>query len=136
MKRKEKPGKNRAHFAAPVGRFVMFNGRLAPDQPSEQFLVPSRKLLILTDVVAQNRSPGDEPVNGSAFSRLVMGQFLINLPKSTSETDIVFTVVGNDSLNVHFTTGMRVPSGFRVLNEVNGTAPFVEFTITGFLIPK
>src|SRR5262245_43290133 len=114
MKRKEKPG-NRADPASPARRFVMFNGRLAPDQPSEQFLVPSRKLLILTDVVAQNRAPGDEPVNGSAFSRLVMGQFLINLPKSTSETDIVFTVVGNNSLNVHFTTGMRVPSGFRVL---------------------
>jgi hypothetical protein len=112
--------------------FVTFNGRIQPDEQSPTFSVPSKELLVITDVVIQNRRPGDEPVDPSAFSRVDLGQVLDNTG-SLSEHDIFFTVVGNETLNLHFVTGLRVPHQFRVLNVINSSATFIEFTITGFL---
>lgn len=88
-------------------------------------------VLVVTDVVIQNRAPGDEPVEPFQFSRVDLGQFRTTDPAGPH--DIFFTIVGNDTLNVHFATGLRSPIQFRVLNVINGTAPFIEFTITGFL---
>jgi len=116
-----------------LGSIVMFNGRLLPDEMSPIFAVPSDKILVITDVVIQNRAGGDEPVDALAFSRIVLGGFRITQP---SGADIFFTVVGNNTLNLHFSTGMQVVDGFRVLNVINSSAPFIEFTITGLLTKR
>jgi hypothetical protein len=117
-----------------ISDFVTFNGRITPEQESPSFNVPSGTVLVITDVVIQNRAPGDEPVHPSQFSRVDLGQFLTT--DSAEPTDLFFTVVGNDTLNIHFTTGLRAPAHFRVLNVISGTAPFIEFTITGFKCRK
>jgi hypothetical protein len=113
---------------------ITFTDRLRPSEVSPRtspFMVPSGRVLVITDVVIQNRAPGDEPVDPSQFSRVVLGQFLtVNEPTGQ---EIFYTVVGNDTLNIHFTTGLQVSHRFRVYNVVNSSAAFIEFTITGFL---
>jgi hypothetical protein len=116
---------------AQISDFRAFNGRITPNQQSPTFYVPSGRVLVITDVVIQNRAPGDEPVGPSQFSRVDLGQFLCK--DSKEPHDIFVTIVGNDTLNIHFTTGLRAPLQFTVQNVGNSTAPFIEFTITGFL---
>jgi len=118
--------------------FIVLNGRIQANQESKTFQVPNDQILVVTDIIIQNRKPGDEPVDVMAFSRIVLGQVMMfdtNLNKMADE-DIFFTVVGNETLNIHFETGMVVRSGFRVQNEVNSNAPFIEFTISGFLAER
>lgn len=114
-----------------ISDFITFNGRILPDHESPTFNVPSGMVLVITDVVIQNRAGGDAPVNPFQFSRVDLGQF--QTTDSMSPHNLFFTIVGNDTLNVHFATGLRAPTQFRVLNVINGNAPFIEFTITGFL---
>jgi hypothetical protein len=112
---------------------VLFNDRIAPDESSAIFEVPLDKVLVITDIVVQNRAPGDAPVDDSLNSRLVLGQFLQTIGETTRAADIFLTVQGNDTLNLHFETGMLVPTNFRILNSISSQAPFVEFVITGLL---
>lgn len=104
--------------------FVYLNDRIAPDA-QEFFQVPNGTALLITDIVVQNRAPGDGPVGAADFTR-----FAITSPNGS---DVFFHVVGNDTLNLHFTTGILVSGDFRFYNVVNSTAPFVEFHITGRL---
>ncbi len=103
---------------------VYLNDRLSPD--SERFYdIPAGKLFVVTDIVVQNRAPGDAPVAATQFTR-----FAITSPTGN---DVFFDVVGNDTLGQHFTTGLPVASSLRFLNVINSNAPFVEFHITGHL---
>lgn len=103
---------------------VYLNDRLAPD--SERFFdIPTGKLFVVTDIVVQNRAPGDAPVSTTQFTR-----FAITSPTGA---DVFFDVVGNDTLSQHFTTGLPVSNFFRFLNVINSDAPFVEFHVTGIL---
>lgn len=103
------------------------NSRLEPNQETARFIIPRGRDLIITDIVAQNRSPGDAPAPAGSFSRLAI---------SGTTGDIFLTIVENSTLSLHFTTGFRVHPGapaFRVLNITNSTAPFFEIVVTGCL---
>ncbi|MHC1781964.1 MAG: hypothetical protein AB9891_04215 [Anaerolineaceae bacterium] len=122
--------------------FVLLNGRTEKDKESSLYMVPEGKVLVITDITAQNRNPGDAPVADNAFSRLEMGQFSGYLchksqtpPQSTS-FDLCYSIVGNQTLNLHFQTGMVVEHGFRLINACNSSAAFIEFTICGYLDTK
>lgn len=122
--------------------FAMLNGRIERGSDSSVFLNPAGKALIITDIFAQNRKPGDEPVDPLQFSRLVMGQVsgydCNNAAQHpiASSFDICYTVVGNENLNIHYQTGLVVTDGFRVSNAPNSTATFAEFTISGYFFAK
>lgn len=103
---------------------VYLNDRVVPDTPVF-WTIPTGRVFVLTDLVAQNRGPGDVPVTEAQFTR-----FSITSP---ADTDVFFHVVGNDTLNLHFTTGLSISTSFRFLNVGNSSAPFVEFHITGYL---
>jgi hypothetical protein len=103
---------------------VYLNDRLSPDSP-RFYDIPTGKLFVVTDIVVQNRAPGDTPVSPTQFTR-----FSITSPTGN---DVFFDVVGNDTLSQHFTTGLPVSGSFRFLNVINSNAPFVEFHITGLL---
>jgi len=103
---------------------VYLNYRAEPDTPVF-WAVPPGRVFILTDLVVQNRGPGDVLVNPGQFTRFAI---------TAGASDVFFHVVGNDTLNLHFRTGIPVTAGsFRFLNVINSTAPFVEFHITGRL---
>lgn len=114
--------------------FVWLNDRLQPTEGSAgsgdpRFTIPSGKILVVTDIVIQNRSPGDSPVPESDFSRLfISGDGAFN-----TGTDYVLTVVGNRTLNLRLQTGIRVKNRFRVFNAPNSSAPFIEYQISGYL---
>ena len=110
--------------AAAKWSFVYLNNRLQPND-QESWTIPHGLAFVLTDLVAQNRGPGDIPVGATDFTR-----FAITSPPGS---DVFFHVVGNDTLNLHFQTGLTISDGFRFLNMANSTAPFVEFHITGRL---
>jgi hypothetical protein len=80
---------------------------------------------VITDLVAQNRGPGDVSVDATKFTR-----FSITAPNGS---DVFFHVVGNDTLNLHFITGIPASAAFRFLNIINSDVPFAEFHITGRL---
>lgn len=103
---------------------VYLNGRV---QPNNQLVwtIPQGRVFVLTDIVAQNRGPGDVPVNAGDFTR-----FSITSPLGT---DTFFHVVGNETLNLHFRTGLPISDSFRFLNMANSNATFAEFHITGRL---
>lgn len=104
--------------------FVFLNGRFVPND-QQSWTIPQGRVFILTDLVAQNKGSGDVPVSATDFTR-----FAITAP---SGTDTFFHVVGNDTLNLHFRTGLPISESFRFLNMANSTATFVEFHITGRL---
>jgi hypothetical protein len=104
--------------------FVYLNGRvLVNDQ--QIWTIPQGRVFILTDLVAQNKGQGDVPVSATDFTR-----FAITAPPAI---DTFFHVVGNETLNLHFQTGLPISDSFRFLNMANSTATFVEFHITGRL---
>jgi hypothetical protein len=103
---------------------VYLNDRLAAGD-ERFFNVPAGRFFALTDIVVQNRAPGDLPVAAAQFTR-----FSITSPAGT---DVFFHVVGNDTLGEHFTTGLPVSGPFRFFVVGNSTAPFVEFHIAGVL---
>ena len=105
---------------------VYWNDRVSPTD-ERFFQIPQGKLFVLTDIVVQNRAPGDLPVAAGQFTR-----FSITSPAGT---DVFFDVVGNHTLGQHFTTGLPVSTLFRSFVIGNSSAPFVEFHITGFLRP-
>lgn len=107
--------------------YVSLNGRIEPDNAPEPFTYPSDMVFILTDIIIQNRAPGDTPVSDNQYSRLAL---------SGTPDDFFLTVVGNRSLIINFTTGIKVSEGFRLQNMVNSTAPFIEYIINGFLSDK
>ncbi len=107
--------------------FVSFNGRIAPTE-SENFDIPTGRILVITDIFIQNRAPGDGPVDPAVFTAVAL---------SGDPDDFFLTVVGNDSLNLQLTTGIRVSSQSpRILDLVNSTAPFIEYVINGFLTKR
>ena len=122
--------------------FVLLNGRIEAGKDSAGFLTPHGKVFIITDITVQNRMPGDGPVYPTHFSRLFMGQvsgYNCNTgspPNVQSGFDICYTVVGNETLNIHYQTGLVATSGFRLNNAGNSSATFVEFTICGYLVNK
>ncbi|HUO59225.1 MAG TPA: hypothetical protein VMU24_01065 [Candidatus Acidoferrales bacterium] len=103
---------------------VYLNDRVEPDTPVT-WTIPTGTVFLMTDLVAQNRGPGDVPVAVTQFTR-----FSIPSPLGT---DAYFHIVGNETLNVHLETGIQLPGTFRFYNVVNSSAPFVEFHITGRL---
>jgi hypothetical protein len=115
-----------------IKNFISLNQRISPDEGSDIFSIPDDKVLVVTDIVIQNRNPGDEPVTSTAFSRVVLGPGSGD-PTNIAAGDFFLTVVGNDTLNIHFSTGRVVEKRFRVLNVINSTAPFIEFLVNGFL---
>ena len=79
-------------------------------------------------IVIQNRASGDGPVSGDEFSRIFL---------NTDPGDIVLSVVGNQTLDLHFGTGLRVKGTFfRAFNAINSTAPFVEIIVSGYLAKR
>lgn len=104
---------------------VYLHHRANPDQPVF-WDVPAKRIFMLTDLVVQNRGPGDTPVEAAAYTR-----FSISAP---GESDAFFTVVGNMTLSEHFTTALPITGKFRFYNFNGSTAPFVEFVITGYLL--
>lgn len=107
--------------------FVFLNGRFKPSD-QQSWTIPPDLVFILTDLVAQNKggATGDAPVNPTDFTRLA-----ITAPLSI---DTFFHVVGNETLNLHFHSGLPISDSFRFLNMANSTpGTFVEFQITGKL---
>jgi hypothetical protein len=121
-----------------IKNFVSLNQRIEPGQGSDIFSIPPNRVFVLTDIVIQNRSPGDAPVTPTEFSRLVLGPGVLVLPDPSNfgPGDFILTVVGNETLNIHFQTGRVVEERFRVFNVGNSSAPFIEFIINGFLTHK
>jgi hypothetical protein len=103
---------------------VYLNDRVAPATIAS-WDVPAGRVLIITDIVVQNRAPGDAPVAASQFTRF-------SIP-SPNGTDVFFLVVGNKTLNLHLRTGIPVSGSFYFHNIVNSDAPFAEFHIMGRL---
>ncbi len=103
---------------------VYLNDRVEPDTPVT-WTPPAGTVFVITDIVAQNRGPGDVPVTAAQFTR-----FCITSPLGS---DVFFHVVGNETLNLHLTTGIPVAGTFRFMNVINSNAPFLEFHITGCL---
>lgn len=103
---------------------VYLNGRFQPND-QQSWMIPQDLVFVLTDLVAQNRGPGDVPVNSTDFTRIA-----ITAPPGI---DTFFHVVGNETLSLHFRTGLPISDSFRFLNMANSTATFVEFQITGRL---
>jgi hypothetical protein len=103
---------------------VYLNDRVPPDTPVT-WDVPAGRVFVLTDLVAQDRGPGDVLVGAGQFTR-----FSITAPNGT---DVFFHIVGNETLNLHFVTGTPVSGTFRFYNIGNSTAPFAAFHITGRL---
>jgi hypothetical protein len=118
-----------------VKNFISLNERLQPGDGSDIFSIPDDKVLVVTDIVIQNRSPGDAPVTPTAFSRVTLGPGFGD-PSNFGPGDFTLTVVGNETLNIHFSTGRVVEERFRVFNVGNSTAPFIEFLVNGFLTRK
>jgi hypothetical protein len=118
-----------------VKNFVSLNQRIEPGQGSNIFSIPPKRVLVLTDIVIQNRSPGDAPVAPTESSRLVLGPGFDD-PSNITDLDFFLTVVGNDTLNIHFQTGRVVEERFRIFNSNASSAPFIEFIINGFLTHK
>jgi hypothetical protein len=117
--------------------FIWFNDRLQPAEESAgsghpNFTIPPNRILVVTDIVIQNRSPGDSPVGDTDFSRL----FITGDGTIGGGADYAVTVVGNRTLSLHFQTGVRVKNSFRVLNAPNSSAPFVEYLVSGYLADK
>lgn len=116
-----------AWSAPPVAesRFVFVNARLSASDQTSDFTPPEGRMLVITDIVIQNRAPGDQPVSEDVFSRVFI---------SADPGDMVLSVVGNQTIDLHFGTGVRVKgSFFRAYNAVNSTAPFIEIMISGYL---
>jgi hypothetical protein len=118
---------------------VLLNERLEHGKNSTPLQIPSNNTLIITDIVIQNRAPGDAPVNQAQFSSICFSNIAENIGEG-----FFLTVVGNDTLNLHFKTGVPVRQShgiqppqhlLQVQNVGNSTAPFVEVLITGFLVP-
>jgi hypothetical protein len=110
------------------------NDRLEPDHGNGFFDVPEGTRLIITDIVVQNRSPGDEPVSEFVFSRLSIGPMITDAGTQAGKgSDLHVTAVGNQTVNLHFTTGLESYSRFRVQNAPNSTAPFCEVIVSGYL---
>jgi len=107
------------------GKYVYLNSRVELGDPAF-WTIPNGKTFILTDLCVQNRAPGDTPVTPGQFTR-----FSITSP---SGQDTFFHVVDNDTLNLHFHTGLPISESFRFLSVGNSTAPFVEFVATGILV--
>jgi|ERR1041384_1657655 hypothetical protein len=104
--------------------FVYLNGRFQKND-QQSWTIPQGRIFVLTDLVAQNKGPGDVPVADTDFTR-----FAITAPLGI---DTFFHVVGNETLNLHFRTGLPISDSFRFLNMANSTATLVEFHITGRL---
>jgi hypothetical protein len=102
-----------------------------------KFDIPAGETLIITDIVVQNRAPGDEPIDPSQFSRVVFNAILVGSPGTPQS--LILTAVGNDTLNLHFTTGLRTASSSgaettrEIFNVNNSSAPFFEILVSGFL---
>jgi len=112
----------------PEADFVHIEARLEPATQSSNYTPPDGKILVVTDIVIQNKSPGDEPVLEDRFSRIA-----VNLDPD----DKMLTVVGNQTLNLHFTTGIRVKGPFfRILNVTNSNAPFADISVIGYLAKR
>ncbi len=104
--------------------FVSYNGRIAPDEAGS-FDIPAGRILVITDVVIQNRQAGDAPVDPSQFTTVAL---------SGDPYDISLNIVGNDGLVLHFATGIRVNTMFpRIANLGTSTAPLIEYLINGYL---
>lgn len=103
---------------------VFLNDRVSPTGVVF-YAPPEHKIFILTDIVVQNRAPGDEPVSTTQFSRTDI--------TAPTGADVTFSVVGNDTLSQHFHTGILEPTLFRFYNLANSSAPYVEVHITGVL---
>lgn len=107
------------------GSYVYLNDRIQPNNQSV-WTIPQELVFVLTDLVAQNRAPGDLPVGAGDFTR-----FSITSPQGN---DVFFHIVGNETLNLHFETGLVISDSFRFLNMANSSPTvFVEFHITGRL---
>ena len=118
-----------------VKNFVSLNQRIQPGQGSDIFSIPPNRVFVLTDIVIQNRSPGDAPVAPTESSRLVFGSGFKD-PSNMGPGDFFLTVVSNETLNIHFVTGRVVEGRFRIFNSGSSSAPFIEFIINGFLTHK
>jgi hypothetical protein len=117
---------------------VSLNDRISPSEGSDILSIPHGSVFVLTDIVIQNRSPGDAPVSPTAFSRVTLGPGFDDV-SNIGAGDFFLTVVGNETLNIHFTTGRVVEERFRVFNSVSvgiNNAPFIEFIINGFITRK
>lgn len=106
------------------GNMVYLNSRVASNRQAF-YAPPVNKVLVITDIIVQNRAPGDEPVAETQFTR-----FSITSPAGL---DTFLTVVGNRTFSEHFLSGLVIPSLFRFMNVTNSSAPFVEVVITGTL---
>jgi hypothetical protein len=107
--------------------FVSFNGRIAPTEQGD-LVIPAGRVLIITDVVIQNRKPGDAPADASQFTTVAL---------SGNPLDIFLNVVGSNDLVLHFATGIQVQAvSPRIANLVNSTAPFIEYVISGYLVKR
>jgi hypothetical protein len=122
-----------AAAAAGPRRFLL-NARLEPDGTTGFFTMPEGARLVVTDIVMQNRSLGDEPVSELAFSRVSFGPFEQDFV--AKQREVTFNAVGDKSVNVHFDKGMmaaRIPTQFKISNATKSTAVYCDIVITGYL---
>jgi hypothetical protein len=116
---------------------VFLNDRLEKGENSPPFIIPPKKTFIITDIVIQNRAPGDAPVDANQSSRITLSSFANNIGAG-----FFLTVMGNETLNLHFSTGVPVQKTagqeyvLQVQNVGSSTAPFIEYLITGYLAPS
>lgn len=106
------------------GNVVYLNARVSPK--GEAFYAPpAKKVLVITDLIVQNRAPGDDPVTETQFTRMTI--------TSPAGGDTFLSLVGNRTLSEHFQSGLVITSLFRFMNVISSSAPFVEVVITGTL---
>lgn len=113
-------------------RRILLSGTLERDQFSTPFNIPKGKVLMVTDIFAYNSGPGSILVDPTMNSILRIGSFTGSPFDDVG--DVQFRVLGNDPLNLHFTTGLQIvgSSSFRVLDCECSSSPLVHYIITGF----
>lgn len=106
------------------GDHVFLNARVLPSA-EVWFAVPAMKVLLITDLIVQNRAAGDKPVQPAQFSRIAI--------TAPTGGDAFLSVAGNGTLSEHLRTAIVERSALRFYNLPNSSAPFVEVFITGVL---
>ena len=113
--------------SAPEADFFMFDGTVAPGNFAAT-PIPDGKMLVVTDIVLQNVSTSIGPVLDSQYS----GIFFRAEPD-----DAILHAVGNETVNLHFSTGLRVKANnFQISNGGASSAPEVAYIVSGYLTKR
>ena len=113
--------------SAPEEDFFMFDGTVAPGNfvATE---IPEGQILVVTDIVLQNVSTSIGPVLDDQYSGIFF---------RADPNDAILHAVGNETVNLHFSTGLRVKAtNFQIANGAASSAPEVAYIVSGYLTKR